>query len=170
MIKRHGTLLIFFVLLAAGVLFVWGTSGALPDLVASAFNVEGAASETVPHWTYVGRTIANLLLFPTLLVVLLRLLQIITPKMLRRLRPDAPTLPGRRAAAVAGLVWRADLLASAIVLFMCYEHGFVLYASTQVPPSVPATLYDGSLLMALALVAVWAVLFMRHSRSMKKIV
>jgi hypothetical protein len=150
----------------AAVAYVWWSSLALPDVVASHFGTGGVADGFVPRADYVRLMVVLLVGVPTVLVVF-------TYRTIGNLdaRINLPNAaywlaPERRAATVsflrAALLWFAVLL----VVFLCDAHHLVVRANESHPVRLPQAGFVGGLVLFLVGLAVWmAAVYARFRRA-----
>lgn len=145
----------FLTALAGAAIFVWLSSRALPDLVASHFGTTGSANGFMPRLDY-----RRLML---LLVIGLPLIMAYLPGFgLNRpaARINLPNrkywlAPARRAETVRILRTGMRRVATLLLIFLSYAHWLVVQANRHQPPSLSMPWFMGGLLLfTLAMLAV----------------
>ena len=124
----------FFLVLAATVVFVWWSAGAMPEIVASHFVVGGVANGFMPRRQYVGFMVFVVVLVPSLLFFVGRLASRLPVQFINLPNKQYWLAPERRAATLTSLgnfgVWAAY----ATLGLLCLVHWFVVRANLQQPP------------------------------------
>jgi hypothetical protein len=144
-LKPDRSMMIFLATLAGAFLFVYHTSGSLPEAVASHFDRQGAAIGFLPRAIYVRITLGMVLLPPIFLVVLPRL-SLRNPSARINVPNRAYWLaPKRRERTVAFIAQQCTYFGVMLLLFLCYAHWLVVRANA----AVPATLSSGWILAGL---------------------
>ena len=156
--------LLFALLVACAVAFVWFTSPLLPGSVASHFGDAGIADGFMPHDVYVCFMLAFVIGLPVLLISV-TWLAIANPKThINMPNSDYWLAEERRAETVAflksGTLWFGVLL----VVFLCYAHWLVVLANQGNPPRLSESWFIGGLIAFVAGMAVWLVVLLRHFR------
>ena len=149
-------ILFFAVLLLAGV-FVYVTSQALPDRVASHFGASGLADSFMTRSGY--RT------FMLCFVVGLPLVMVVSMSAIFRRAGTRMNIPNReywladsrRDATVAFLSNHATRLAIGMTVFLCFVHKLVVDANTRTPPALDNASIIGALVVFLVCVMLWIV-------------
>ena len=157
-------LAVLLALLASVAAFVWWTSRALPETVASHFALSGAADGFSPRGDYVTMMIV--------MVVLVPLLPALLPGALLRggaglniPHREYWLAPGRKDATLAFVRVHGLWLAGALALFLGYVHCLTVEANTRMPPALSSGGLYAGLGMFLGLTAVWVwALFARFRR------
>jgi uncharacterized membrane protein len=149
---------------AAALVYVWLSSGALPDVVASHFRGDGAANGYMLRASYLRFT---LVLITALTVIFAILPGLILGGPERRLRvPNADywLAPERRAETVAYLREHLGRLCPLLVVFLCAVHALVVRANESVPPRLPARWFFGAMALLLLALVLWMRAFMVRFR------
>ena len=146
----------FLATLAGGFLFVYYTSGSLPEVVASHFNREGVATGFLRRAIYLRITFGMVLLPPIFLVVLPRL-SLRNPKV----RINVPNrdywlAPKRRERTVAIIAQQCTYFGVMLLLFLCYAHWLVVRANAIVPPRLSSGWILAGLAVFLGFTVRWA--------------
>ena len=152
----------FLVFLAAAVAFVWGSSDALPPLVASHFGSQGNADGFMPRSAYVIFIVVLLLLIPLLLAFL--------PFALARMDVRNINLPNgqywlaaeRREETFVFLRLHFVSFASVLVVFLAYVHWLVVQANQHQPPQLSTPAIITGLIVFTAAVVVWLIILYRR--------
>ena len=121
----------FFPVLAATVVFVWWSAGAMPEVVASHFEAGGVANGFMPRRQYVGFMVFVVVLVPSLLFFVGRLASRLPVQFINLPNKQYWLAPERRAATLTSLgnfgVWAAY----ATLGLLCLVHWFVVRANLQ---------------------------------------
>ena len=152
----------FLVFLAAAVAFVWGSSDALPPLVASHFDSQGNADGFMPRSGYVTFIVVLLLGIPLLLAYL--------PIALARMDVRNINLPNgqywlaaeRREETFVFLRLHFVSFASVLVVFLAYVHWLVVQANQHQPPQLSTPAIITGLVVFTAAVVVWLIILYRR--------
>ncbi len=156
--------LLFALLVACGVAFVWFTSLRLPDTVASHFGGAGLADGFMSHAFYVYFMLAFVVGLPVLLVFLASLAIAGPRSRIRVPNGDYWLAQERRAETVAflrlGVLWFGVML----VLFICYAHWLVVLANEANPARLSESWFIGGLLVFVAAMLVWLWVVLAHFR------
>jgi uncharacterized membrane protein len=158
-----GKAYILFLALAAG--FVWISSRALPDVVASHFGGSGLANGYMSHDGYVAFMLALLVGLAVFVVLLPNWLIAVPGARINLPNRDYWLAPERRAATVAtlrGFMLRIGTLLTAILV---YAHWLVVEANALTPPRLDNTWFlAGLAVFVLATLASVAGLIVRFAR------
>jgi len=163
MTRRGG--LAFFLLLTLLAAFVWNTSAALPEVVASHFGASGAANGFMPRATY--RVVMLLLVVGTPLFIALLPAAVISREGSNLNLPhrDYWLAPQRCAATLAFLRSHNLWLAAGIALFLGYLHELVVQANRLRPPHLAPAAIITALVIFLVALGVWLVLLFARFRA-----
>lgn len=159
---RSSPLLIAVVACAA--LFVWFTSRALPDVVATHFGASGAANGFMPRDFYVVFMLAVTAGLPLLLAVVLHFVLGRSHVPISVPNRDYWLAPERRARTLSFLRTQTAWFAIMLAAFMSYVHWLVLDANTLQPARLSTPWLMGGMTVFLAAVLVWAILFVGRFR------
>ncbi|MDH5265442.1 MAG: DUF1648 domain-containing protein [Betaproteobacteria bacterium] len=154
----------FVLFVACAAAFVWLTSMRLPATVASHFDGSGAANGFMARGVYVGLMLGLLVGLPALMVGL-TWLSVARPKARLNLpNEDYWLAPERRAGTIAylraGILWFGTLLVS----FLCYAHWLVVLANEVHPARLANAWFIGGLVVFLAALLAWLIVFLGHFR------
>jgi uncharacterized membrane protein len=164
MTVRFGTIALLL-LFAAVAAFVWGTSEALPALVASHFDASGSANGFMPRATYRRLMLALLVFVPLLVAFLPTALIGKGGRHVSLPNKDYWLAPERREETIGFIRTHGQVFAAAIAVFMGYVHWLVVLANRAHPPvlSTPAML--GGLAVFLVATMAWALVLVRRFRA-----
>lgn len=156
---------LFVLSLAAVAVFVWLTSGALPEVVASHFGPGGRADGSMSRGAYTGLMIALVVLVPGLIAASTLLVRALPPQLVNLPHKRYWLAPERRAASLEALGALGTRFALALALFLGYVHWLVVRANAVQPPRLSeAGLFAGLAVFGIATL-VWIVgLFRRFGR------
>ncbi|MCE9658367.1 MAG: hypothetical protein K8R60_07390 [Burkholderiales bacterium] len=143
----------------AGVVFVWLSGEALPEVVASHFSASGAASGFMSRGAYLESMLALVVVLPFVVALSGRLASLLPPRFVNLPNKAYWLAPERQAATLHTLSQRTGWLAVFLLAFLCFVHWLVVQAnigSTKALPQVPffiglALLLVGTLGWAIAL-------------------
>ncbi|MEO8925173.1 MAG: hypothetical protein ABI330_20500 [Caldimonas sp.] len=144
---------VFLVFLAAGAVFVWWSSGALPEVVASHFVSGGVANGFMPRGEFVGFMLAVVLLVPALLYSLGWLASRLPVQFVNLPNRQYWLAPERRAATLVRLERFGVWAAYATLGLLCVLHWLVVQANAQRPPHLEQSPFVG--LMAVYFLALF---------------
>ncbi len=141
-------------LLVAGV-FVYMTSQALPDRVASHFGASGLADSFMTRGGY--RTFMLCFVVGLPLVIVVSMTAIFRRAGTRMNIPnrDYWLADSRRETTVAFLSNHATLLAIGMTIFLCFVHKLVIDANTRTPPALDNAAIITALVVFLVCVMLW---------------
>jgi hypothetical protein len=125
---------VFFAFVAAGAAFVWWTSGSLPDVVASHFVADGAASGFMPRGPFVASMLALVVVVPVLVHSLGWLTARIPPPFVNLPNRQYWLAPERREGTLASLGRFGVWAGYATLAMLCTLHWFVVQANVRRPP------------------------------------
>jgi uncharacterized membrane protein len=151
------------ILIVAGV-FVYQTSGTLPDIVATHFGPSGAANGSMPRAFY--------LRFTLLFVVLLPLGTNLLVAWVLRLRHPYVNIPHRdywlapehRAETAQRLRGHMRFFGVLLSLFLCSVHWRVVQANKLAPPALDNTRFAYGLALFMVALVCWVVVLRRAFR------
>jgi hypothetical protein len=133
--------------------YVLHTCGQLPPVVATHFSRAGDAIGFVSQPVYRAATMI-LLVLPALLLVVLPRVRLRRPEA----RINVPNrdywlAPERRQETVEVIVQRCTLVASLLIVFICYAHWLVVHANREQPPTLSSGWLLGGLVVFMGLTA-----------------
>ena len=147
---------LFVTLLVLCPAIVWGTSGALPDRVATHFGHDGLAN----GWMSSDGYRAFMLLLGTLVPLFVVLMAGLTPQMAGRTmkvpHPEYWLAPERKAGTMAFMLSHACWLGAAMLAFFIGMHLLLLRANATVPPRLPEQPFFAMIVAPVIVVIVWA--------------
>lgn len=154
----------FLVAVAGAALFVWWTSRALPDVVASHFGASGRANGWMPRGIYTGFMLA-IVVFVALLLGVLPSRMLRNPNARIKLpNPQYWLAPARRAGTIDFISRQLMRFSSMVLTFFCYTHWLVVRANEAVPPQLSSQGLTGGLVIFLLATLVWVMSFLGHFR------
>ncbi|MEO7339176.1 MAG: hypothetical protein ABIV63_21580 [Caldimonas sp.] len=124
----------FVFALGAGAIFVWWSSGPLPDIVASNFVADGVANGFMPRRRYVALMVALTVAVPSVLVSIGRLASHLPTEFVNHPNRQFRLAPERRAAILASLTSFGAWSGYGCLAFLCLLHWFVVQANLRHPP------------------------------------
>jgi len=155
-------LLLLLLVLAA---FVWLSSSALPEVVASHFGSNGAANGYMPRGIYIVLLLVLIVGVPLLLALLPAAVAGKGGRNLSIPNREFWLAPERRESTVAFIRVHGLWFAAAVALFMAYVHWLVVQANALRPPHLSTAGITAGLLVFFLLLVVWlAVLYARFRR------
>lgn len=147
---------LFVALLVLSPAIIWGTSGALPERVATHFGHDGLANGWMSNDGYR----AFMLVLGTLVPLFVVLMAGLTPQLAGRTmkvpNPDYWLAPDRKAGTLAFMLSHACWLGSAMLLFFIGMHLLLLRANADVPPRLPEQPFYAMIVVLVIVVIVWA--------------
>jgi len=154
--QRSGASAMFVILLAGAAVFIWLTSGGLPEIVASHFVASGAANGFMPRRFYVGFMLVFVVALPSALVFL-PAANLNKPNARINLPNREYWLaPERRAETLEVLHAYMARIGSMLVIFLSYVHWLVVRANTLVPPRMSKPWIIGGLVVFGVCTLLWA--------------
>ena len=155
----------FLFLLAGASLFVWLTSRALPELVASHFVASGVANGFMPKASYVRFMILLIVGLPSLLAFV-PVLGLNTPNVRINLpNRDYWLTPARRPETIKVIQGFMVRVAALLVVFLAYVHWLVVRANELVVPNMSAPGIIGGLVAFVFAMLIWMVFFVGYFRN-----
>ncbi len=151
----------FVVLLVAVAALIIGTSGGLPDQVATHFGSGGLANGFMSRSGYVAFMLAFSVLLPLLLVAMTGVLPGIAKSARTIPNYEYWFAPARRAASSSRLLSHACLAGCWMLLFFGAIHWFLLDANATVPARLHETMFFAMLAVFLVGLGVWIVVMRR---------
>ena len=124
----------FIVVLALCVGFVWWSSGALPETVASHFVADGSASGFMPRDRYLAFMLTLVVAVPSLLFIAACLASRLPVRFINVPHRQYWLAPERRAATLGSLQGFGTWAAYATLALLCVAHAFVVRAQRVQPP------------------------------------
>ncbi len=151
------TRFIFVVTLLAAAVFVYVTSQALPDRVASHFGASGLADSFMTRSAYRTFMLCFIVGLPLVMAVSMT-------SIFRRAGPrmnipnrDFWLADSRFEATVTFLIDHTTRLTIGLTVFLCFVHKLVVDANTRTPPALDNASIIGALVVFLVFVTVWIV-------------
>jgi hypothetical protein len=125
-------ILILFV--AAGAIFVWWSSGGLPDVVASHFIAGGGVDGFLQRGQYTAFMLALVILVPLLLRLAGGLALRLPVRFVNLPNKQYWLAPERQAATLSSIARFGSWASYATLALLCAVHGFVVRANSMHPP------------------------------------
>ena len=164
MSPRFSTIALLLLLLVLSA-FVWISSSALPEVVASHFGSSGAADGYMPRGTYIALLLVLIVGVPLLLALLPAAVAGSGGKNLNIPNREFWLAPERRASTLASIRLHGLCFAAAVALFMAYVHWLVVQANALRPAHLSMAGITAGLSVSFLLLVVWlAVLYARFRR------
>ena len=148
----------------AALVYVWLSSDALPDVVASHFRGDGTANGYMLRASYLRFTVILLAAVTVLFAILPGLIVSSPGRPLRVPNADYWLAPQRRAETVAYLREHFGRLSPLLVGFLCAVHALVVRANESVPPRLPARWFYGAIALLMLALGLWMRAFMVRFR------
>jgi uncharacterized membrane protein len=149
---------------AAALVYVWLSSGALPEVVASHFRGDGTANGYMLRASYLRFTLVLITAIAVLFGILPDRVLSSPERRLRVPNADYWLAPERRAETVAYLREHLGRLCPLLVVFLCAVHGLVVRANESVPPRLSTGWFFGAMALLLLALVLWMRAFMAHFR------
>ena len=164
--QKNSSSVLFLVLVACAVVFVWFTSRFLPEVVASHFGASGAANGFMPRTFYVRFMLVFVAALP-LFVVFLTTATLNSPNVRINLPHREYWLaPEQRAETIEYLRQHMARFGTMLVVFLCSVHWLVVRANAVVPPTLSSSWFIGGLVVFLVSALVWTrVLLVRFRKA-----
>lgn len=157
--RKSPASLVFLLVLAGAAVFVWSTSGLLPEHVASHFNAAGQPNGFMPREAYTRVMLVLVLLAPLLVVLLPRFALNVPGARINLPHRDYWLAPERRADTVRRLQEQMTHFGTLLALFLCYVHWLVVGANQATPPVWPNMPFFAGLAVFLAVATGWSLRF-----------
>ena len=162
--QRGSARTVFFILVVCAALFVWVTSLALPEVVASHFVGSGAANGFMPRASYVRFMLLFVVVLPTVLVLVPSVGLNKLKAGIRLPNKEYWLAPERQMETIEFLRQHMARFGSMLVVFLCYIHWLVVRANTAAPPSMPAPWAMGGIGVFVVCALVWSIALLRRFR------
>ena len=165
--KRHAPALIFLAVLTAAGWFVFNSSGALPEQVASHFGSSGAADSFMSRSGYVTFMLIFVVGLPLVMAVLLTLVFRGATTSLNIPNRDYWLEPARRADTIAFLTRHSMRFGACLAVFLSFVHWLVVRANARQPAELSnSAIYAGAVLFVLTIVVwtLWLLLAFRKPK------
>ena len=152
--KRYISMLIFLAVLIAAGVFVFSSSGALPERVASHFGSSGAADAFMSRGGYVTFMLVFVVGLPLVMTGIMTLVFRSVTTSLNIPNRDYWLAPERRADTVAFLTRHNMRFGACLAIFLSYVHWLVVQANLRQPAELSnSAIYTGLAVFALTIVA-----------------
>lgn len=145
----------FLAVLGAAGVFVFATSGALPERVASHFGSSGAADSFMSHDGYLTFMLACVIGLPLLTAGIMTLVFRGATGSLNIPHRDYWLAPSRRAATIAFLIRHSMLFGACLAVFLSYVHWLVVQANGRQPAVLSNSGIYAGLGVFLLVLVVW---------------
>ncbi|HEY2560007.1 MAG TPA: hypothetical protein VGI48_09905 [Caldimonas sp.] len=126
--------MIFALVVAAGAIFVWWSSGGLPDVVASHFIAGGGADGFLRRSEYTAFMLALVALVPLLLRLAGTLAGRLPARFVNLPNKQYWLAPERKAATLSSIASFGTWTSYATLALLCAVHGLVVHANAVQPP------------------------------------
>lgn len=164
MTPRLGKAALLLLLLALA-LFVWHTSAALPQVVASHFASSGAADGYMPRGGYVALMLALIVGVPLLVAFLPAAVAGRDGRKLNIPQREYWLAPERRESTLGFIRLHGLWFAATLALFLSYVHSLVVEANERRPPALATSGLTAGLVAFFLILAAWLfVLFARFRK------
>ncbi len=127
---------IFLLFVGFAAVFVWWSSGAMPESVASHFGAGGVANGFMPREVYARFMVALVLLVPSLVYFVTRYASRLPVALINLPTKGYWLAPERQASSLASLGKLGAVVAYATALLLCLVHWLVIQANTVQPPQL----------------------------------
>ena len=151
---------VFLLLVGLAAIFVWWSSGAMPELVASHFGPGGIADAFMPRETYARLMVALVLLVPSLVYFASRSAKRLPASLINLPNKAYWLAPERQVASLASLGRFGAVVACATALLLCLVHGMVMQANRIQPPHLEMMPLIGVLVLFFAMLVVAMAVFL----------
>lgn len=155
---------LFLGLLVAAALFIWHSSGGLPERVASHFDGAGRANGFMPRGSYRILMLCFILGLPALVVTVMSSVYRGGRTRLKLPNADWWLAPQRREASVDFLVAHTQWFGCGLVVFLAYVHWLVVQANRLQPPELSSPRMLTALVLFFLGLALWLSSMMRRFR------
>jgi len=162
--ERNRSLVPFLVAVACAAWFVWLSSRALPDVVASHFDASGRVNGWMPRAVYRGFMLALVVLVPVVLGVLPNWMLRNPNARINLPNPEYWLAQAHRAETIDFISRQLMRFAFMLLTFLCYTHWLVVRANEAVPPQLSSQGLTGGLVIFLLATVGWVMLFLGHFR------
>ena len=147
---------LFVALLVLAPAVMWGTSGALPDRVATHFGHDGLANGWMSRDGYRAFMLALGTLVPVFIVVLAGLAPRLGPRAVKVPNPGYWLAPERRTETMSRMLSHSCWLGCAMLVFFTGMHLLLLRANAATPARLPASPFYAMIVALVIVIIVWA--------------
>lgn len=163
--QRTGSYVSFLVLVAGAAVFIWVTSGSLPEVVAAHFGASGSANGFMPRAFYVRFMLAITVALPLGLTVLTNVTLRVSEARLNLPNREYWLAPERRAETLEYLRQQNMRVGFMLTVFLCYVHWLVVHANAVTPPSLSTPGIIAGLIVFAVSVISWGMDFVGRFRN-----
>ncbi len=162
--KRTTTSPVFLGVLALAALFLWQTSRALPEVVATHFGPGGEANGYMPHTLYVRFMLGFVVLLPWLVNLAMERILASPRASINLPNRDLWLSESQRATTVAYLLRHMRYFGMMLTVFLCCVHLLVVKANAVAPPALDNMRFSIALGAYLLVIVIWIVALRRRFR------
>jgi hypothetical protein len=152
----------FILVLAIGAAFVWWTSGAMPQVVASHFVADGAANGFMPRGQYAGFMLALVVAVPSIIFIAGGLARRVPVRFVNLPNKQYWLAPERQVATLASLGAFGAWAAYATLGILCLAHWFVFRANLAHPPRLEQSPFIAALALFFAALFIGMLVVLRR--------
>jgi hypothetical protein len=152
------------VLALAALIFVVMTGASLPEFAATRFGMGGDPNAFMSGRGYTVYMSVLVTVVPLLVALLPRLIGRRWPQLLNISNRDHWLAPERLTDTLAAIESRTKLLATVMILFLCFVHWLVVRANTANPPRLDESLFLVGLGSFAVFMISWIIAFRRRFR------
>lgn len=153
---------VFFLFLGVVALFVWWSSGAMPESVASHFGPDGVANDFMSRQAYAGFMVALILVVPSLVFLASRLASRLPVARINLPNKAYWLAPERQSASLASLGSFGAVVAYATALLLCVVHAMVVQANRAQPSHLDVAPVVAVVGLFFAVLVIATVVFLRR--------
>lgn len=150
----------FLLLIGLAAIFVWWSSGAMPESVASHFGPGGIADAFMPRASYARFMVALVLFVPSLVYFATHSATRLPASLINLPNKAYWLAPERRASSLASLIHFGAVVACATALLLCLVHGLVLQANRARPAHLESMPLIGVLVLFFVVLVVAMAVFL----------
>jgi serine/threonine-protein kinase len=150
---------IFLLFAGFAAIFIWWTSGALPESVASHFGPGGVADGFMTREAYARFMVCLVVVVPSLVFFVSRFAQRLPVALINLPNKSYWLAPERQQASLASLGRFGAVMAYATALLLCLVHFMVVQANKVQPPHLEAAPLVGVMGLFFAVLGVAMVMF-----------
>ncbi len=151
---------IFLLVVGFGAIFVWWSSGAMPESVASHFGPGGVANGFTSRETYARAMLALVVFVPSLVFFASRFASHLPVAFINLPNKAYWLAPERQRSSLASLGKFGTVMAYSAVLLLCFAHWMVTQANQVQPPRLEVVPLVAALGLLFAVMGVAMVVFL----------
>jgi len=156
---------VLFLGVAAAAMFVWGTGGSLPEVVASHFAASGTANGFTPRAWYVGLMLVLVVAVPLLVGLSAKLAAVLPVGLVNLPNREFWLSAERRSQTLESLAQLCVPFSLGVAALLCFMHWLVVQANASQPVRFPGPAAWGALAVFGIGTMVWLLaLWRRFSR------